>query len=190
MTNYDAMQSMLQKLEWMSNQGMDKTDEFLELRAKAALHYNTLTTYEKAQFQQSNMGGTYSEYLLTPMSRWFHLDTKSYYTAMGIGRCSTNGPEENKTRYAIYWSDTKKEYKVRELAEFLDGRFIPLGADGEPIPVYNDGSGILLEVPITRSSAGNTPPVSPPERPLACHFDPPVNIGSLETKPPGESFYG
>jgi hypothetical protein len=76
----------------------------------------------------------YLESILKPMSRWYHPRTDSYYTVICVGKCSTNGPDENKRRDVVYWSDTMQEHKTREISEFLDGRFVPLGPGGAPLP--------------------------------------------------------
>jgi hypothetical protein len=134
------------RLEWMREHGQGDTTDARALEAQLD---GLLPSTDPAGGAPAPAHGKllrYSEYLITPFSRWYHSDTRSTYIAVGIGRCSTNGPEENKTRYAMYWSDTKAEYKVRKLEEFLDGRFVPLGSNGLPLPVCDDGTGILWSI--------------------------------------------
>ncbi len=59
---------------------------------------------------------------LTPFSTWRHIATNSTYTVLGIGTESTNGDREGEER-AVYLSHTQGKIKLREVTEFLDGRF-------------------------------------------------------------------
>jgi hypothetical protein len=69
----------------------------------------------------------YDRALVTPLSRWMHVKTKSTYTALGVSRCSTNGPGEG-VECVVYWSDTYRGLRHRDADEFLDGRFVPLAS--------------------------------------------------------------
>lgn len=67
--------------------------------------------------------------LLTCGSTWRHVKTDSTYTVLGIATNSTNGERENVEQLVIYVSHTHQSLRVREINEFLDGRFeiIPKG---------------------------------------------------------------
>lgn len=67
---------------------------------------------------------SYSEDKLVPYSTWRHVKTNSTYTVLGIVESSTNGRENE--RYVEYISHTYQTKKVREISEFLDGRFEPI----------------------------------------------------------------
>lgn len=83
----------------------------------------------------------YPESMLKPLSEWHHIATNSYHLVIGIGRCSTNGPNVNKERCVIYWSETLRELRYREINEFLDGRFEPLDPSRKPLIVVGSESG-------------------------------------------------
>lgn len=59
---------------------------------------------------------------LKPYSTWHHLKTDSWYTVLGVARCSTNGLEEGRLA-VIYISHTRSQLLYRAATEFLDGRF-------------------------------------------------------------------
>lgn len=65
----------------------------------------------------------------TPNSLWFHPKSGAYYVVLGISRCSTNGDREG-VESVVYWSIAYAAMRDREAAEFLDGRFVPCGGDG------------------------------------------------------------
>jgi hypothetical protein len=60
-----------------------------------------------------------------PFSTWRHVATGSTYTALGVARCSTNGPRENLELSVVYVSHTYGDLHYREVNEFMDGRFVP-----------------------------------------------------------------
>jgi hypothetical protein len=76
-----------------------------------------------------------SEDLLTPYSLWFHPKTNGLYIFLGLAPDSTNAKPSSALgtegkRYVVYWSVKYKAQRVREVREFLDGRFVPFCPDG------------------------------------------------------------
>jgi len=71
----------------------------------------------------------YGKHLLTPLSEWRHTKGGTYIV-FGLALCSTNGEREHKEESVVYWSKHHRALRYRLVAEFLDGRFTPLLADG------------------------------------------------------------
>lgn len=66
----------------------------------------------------------YDRSLLTFMSRWLLAETHNDYTVFGTAKDHTNGHEGE--TLVVYWSQDWKTLCVRDIDEFLDGRFLPL----------------------------------------------------------------
>jgi hypothetical protein len=66
----------------------------------------------------------YPESSLKPLSLWNH-GGGGLYVVLGLAECSTNGPRAGRERSVVYWSDTYRALRYREVGEFLDGRFTP-----------------------------------------------------------------
>lgn len=62
---------------------------------------------------------------LRPYSTWRHEATQSLYTVLGIAHESTNARQPGEC--VVYISHGREKLCVRELNEFLDGRFILVG---------------------------------------------------------------
>jgi len=78
----------------------------------------------------------YDEHLAQPFSRWYHPKSKGYYMIIAVSTNSTN--REPPRRVVVYWSELKREYHHREIAEFLDGRFVPLDGYGKRLRIGPD----------------------------------------------------
>jgi hypothetical protein len=78
----------------------------------------------------------YNKELLKPLSEWRHIRTGGTYTVIGLALCSTNDPRELKEESVVYWSQTYRALRYREVSEFLDGRFYPLDADGSALRLH------------------------------------------------------
>jgi len=65
---------------------------------------------------------------LRPYSTWRHLATDSLYTVLGIAHESTYLAGEQPREYVVYISHGHEKLCVREIWEFLDGRFAPVPA--------------------------------------------------------------
>lgn len=66
--------------------------------------------------------------LLRTEVAWRHVKTGRVYLLVGIAVCSTNGPGEG-VRSAVYRRHGGQKLYYREVSEFLDGRFAPLGRE-------------------------------------------------------------
>lgn len=58
-------------------------------------------------------------------SIWTHVKTGGVYTVLGVAECATNG-YSNGGDAVVYVSRRTGEMYYRTLAEFMDGRFVPL----------------------------------------------------------------
>jgi hypothetical protein len=67
----------------------------------------------------------YGEGLLVPWSTWRHPKSGGLYTVIGLAPDSTNDAPAGR-RYVVYLSHKYQALRVREVGEFLDGRFIPV----------------------------------------------------------------
>jgi hypothetical protein len=80
---------------------------------------------------------TYGREHLIPFSTWVHLATRSRYTVIGVGLCSTNGDNEHKEEAVIYVSHAHGDLRYREIHEFLSynehgiPRFVPAADEGK-----------------------------------------------------------
>jgi hypothetical protein len=57
---------------------------------------------------------------------WRHVKQGGLYNIMGLALCATNGPDEHKEWAVVYFSMDHQGMRYRRLAEFLDGRFVPV----------------------------------------------------------------
>ncbi len=94
------------------------------------------TGQEMTTSRVSNRGGEvpYSDIQAAPFTIWKHVRTNSLYVVLGIAYDSTNRENEPENeRYVVYVSQTTGLMRVREISEFLDGRFAPMGFDASNV---------------------------------------------------------
>jgi hypothetical protein len=66
-----------------------------------------------------------------PNTLWRHRKG-GLYLVLGFVTDSTNGPQDGRES-VLYYSLAYKAYRHRETGQFLDGRFVPLNAGGDPM---------------------------------------------------------
>lgn len=66
----------------------------------------------------------YDRSLLTFMSRWLDVRTHTDHTVFGVANDYTGG--QVGIEVVVYYSQDGRHLAVRDIDEFLDGRFLPL----------------------------------------------------------------
>ncbi len=77
----------------------------------------------------------YDENRLQPLTPWLHVKTGHLYVVLGVGVCGTND-DRNGERAVVYHRDGSLYY--RDVAEFLDGRFVPIRPQDRVVETADD----------------------------------------------------